>query len=111
MSARRRRRSRVAPTRAAMRAVVLVPSPTQPGLSEAERLALRLRRDANIAGACACGARFGSLRVRPGRIAHPVMRHRVDCPAGDGPTLERLAGRLGDALEYEAVVVELGAGS
>jgi hypothetical protein len=35
------------------------------------------------------------------------MRHEPDCPAADGPQLEALARRLGDALEYESIVVEL----
>lgn len=90
-----------------VRTLLVVPSPNTPGLTAAERLALMLRRDANIAGRCVCGATFPRVRYRHGGVLHAVMTHASDCPAADEPTLSRMVDRLGAALEYEAVVVDL----
>jgi hypothetical protein len=37
------------------------------------------------------------------------MLHEADCPAADGPTLERMVERLGGhaAIAFEPIVVEL----
>lgn len=93
-------------SRRPMRALYLVPSPTTPGLTAAEQVALRLRRDATVAGVCACGARFPRVRCRRGVVAKVAMIHEVDCPAADGPHFDQLVRRLGDRLEWETVVVE-----
>jgi hypothetical protein len=84
----------------------IVPSPSQPGLSPAERLALTVRRDATMRGACACGARAEPAQVRGGGVAVMPLLHMDDCPAVS-PLLERLAGRLGDRGVYELVVAEI----
>jgi hypothetical protein len=107
-----RRRPRVPGSfepRRKVRALYLVPSPNMPGLTAAERVALTLRRDATIAGRCACGATFPRVVVRRGRHVDVEMRHEPDCPAADGPHLVRMLERLGGptALAYETVVVEL----
>jgi hypothetical protein len=90
-----------------VRVLFLLPSPTQPGLTDAERVALTLRRDATITRRCVCGATAALPRVRPGEVAHYWMAHEPDCPAADGPHLERLVRRLGANLKYEPIVVEM----
>jgi hypothetical protein len=90
-----------------VRALMLVPSPDQPGLTSAERLALSLRRDATVTGRCICGAVAPRVRARWGEVTHYSMLHESGCPAADGPHLRALARRLGSDLAYETVVVEL----
>jgi hypothetical protein len=75
-----------------MNVLFLLPDPDQPGLTDAERLGLRVRNDASITGQCACGA----IMTLDG------MEHEHDCPAVS-PLIERLARRLGDAGRYIAV--------
>lgn len=103
------RPSRIPGTRSSrrVRALVIVPSPSQAGLSAAERLALTLRRDASVSGRCICGAVAPRIRARRGEVTHIPMMHEADCPAADGPHLYALAARLGDAIEYEYIVAEL----
>lgn len=86
---------------------MVVPSPTTPGLTAGERLALTLRRDATVSRRCVCGAAMSRARVRRGEIVHVAIAHEADCPAADGPHFNRLIRRLGDRLEWESVVVEL----
>jgi hypothetical protein len=93
--------------RRTVRALVLVPSPDQPGLTDAERLALRLRAEATATGRCACGARWTPRQARRGEVVHVRMLHENDCPAADGPHLQRLAERLGESIVYESIVVGL----
>jgi hypothetical protein len=92
--------------RQTLRALVLVPSPDQPGLTESERIALRLRAEATATGRCVCGARWKPTRVRRGAVVHVRMLHESDCPAADGPHLRRLAERLGHSITYDSIVVE-----
>ena len=92
-----------------VRTLVIVPSPSQAGLSAAERLALTLRRDATVSGRCVCGAVAPRIRARRGETVHYAFHHERDCPAADGPHFQALASRLGDALQYEYVVVEVAA--
>ncbi|HEY8645035.1 MAG TPA: hypothetical protein VIL77_04070 [Gaiellaceae bacterium] len=102
------RPSRIPGTRSSrrVRALFLLPSPDQPGLSAAERLALTLRREATVSGRCVCGAVAPRVRARRGEVTHVAMVHESDCPAANS-CLQALAARLGDALTYEYVVVEL----
>jgi len=90
-----------------VRALVFVPSPSQAGLSAAERLALTLRRDATVSGHCICGAVAPRVRARRGETVHYAFHHERDCPAADGPHLQALASRLGDLIQYEYVVVDV----
>jgi hypothetical protein len=90
-----------------VRALVIVPSPSQAGLSAAERLALTLRRDATVSGSCVCGAVAPRIRARRGETVHFAFQHEHDCPAADGPHLDALAARLGDELAFEMVVVQV----
>ncbi len=86
---------------------MLLPSPNQPGLTPAERLALTIRRDATVTGRCLCGAVAPCVRARRGEVTHYSMFHEADCPAADGPHLQALAARLGAAMEYETIIVDL----
>jgi hypothetical protein len=88
------------------RGLCVVPSPNSPGLTTAERLALTLRRDATISGRCACGATMPRVRARRGEVVHAAMRHEPECPAADGPHIEALVRRLGNALQYDQVIIE-----
>jgi hypothetical protein len=106
----RSRRSRVPGTRRrTVRALVLVPDPTQPGLTPAERLALTLRAEATATGRCACGATRPPIRARRGEYVEVAIVHRHDCPAADGPHIDRLVARLGGegSVLYAAVVVDV----
>lgn len=85
----------------------LVASPDTPGLTVAERLALTLRRDATISGRCACGAKRPTVRINPPELVQVELVHADDCPAADGPHLERLRNRLGDQLEWDTVLVQV----
>jgi hypothetical protein len=90
-----------------LRALVLVPSPDQPGLTEAERIALRLRAEATATGRCVCGAHWKPTRkIRRGAVVHVRMLHESDCPAADGPHLQRLAERLGDSILYDSILYD-----
>lgn len=101
------KRARVPGTAARrVRALFVVPSPAAPGLTAAERLALTLRRDATIAGRCACGAVAPKARVKKGSIVVVPIEHAEDCPAASR-VVDELARRLGDQVEYELVGVEV----
>jgi hypothetical protein len=96
------------PGRRRLKTLFVVVDPEQPGLLPAERLALRLRRDATVSGVCACGAIRPLLRPgRVGGVVHAVVLHESDCPAADGPHLRRLAARLGPAIQYAFVEAEI----
>jgi hypothetical protein len=88
-----------------IRALLVIPDPDQPGLSRSEQLGLRLRADATISGRCACGASCPPIRFRPGDIRVVPMEPEADCPA-TSPEVERLAYRLGAALQFRQVIVE-----
>ena len=98
-------------SRRTVRALILVPDPEQAGLTQAERLALRLRRDASINGSCVCGAIAPPIRYRSGEVVSVTMLHEHDCPAADGPHLDRLAVRLGSRLVYQTIRAEIEVGA
>lgn len=102
------RGSRVPPTRRerVVRAVYVLPSTTQPGLTEAERVALTVRNAATLTGRCACGATAPRPSAVAGQITHQLLVHEDACPAAS-PVLGRLAERLGPDLVYDLVPVEI----
>jgi hypothetical protein len=89
-----------------VRALVIVADPEQPGLSPAERLALRLRVAANVSGSCVCGARMAPVRIRAGELQVVPLEHHDCCPA-ISPIIDRVAARLGPRLLFRSVVVEM----
>lgn len=102
------KRSRVPGTTGrTLRTLFVLPDPDQAGLTPGERLALTLRRDASISGVCVCGATAKPIRYRKGQIMQLPFEHEHDCPAADGPHLERMVKRLGSALQYRAVIAEI----
>lgn len=86
------------------RAVFVVPDPDTPGLTEAESLALRLRRDATISGSCVCGSVRPRIRLSK-RFTDFTMQHAEDCPAADGPTFDAIVER--DQLRWQTVVADV----
>lgn len=89
-----------------VKTLFVLPSPDTPGLTVGEQLALTVRRDATLSGRCACGATRPAVKIRRGRARDVAMEHERDCPAVSA-TLDVLVRRLGRALEYEAITVEL----
>lgn len=75
------------------RAVFLV-GPVPDGAPPELAAALRRRREATIAGRCACGARWHPGRVRPGHVATAALRHEDSCSAHN-VAIAALAARLG----------------
>jgi hypothetical protein len=92
-----------------VRVLHIIPDVSQPGLTEAERLALTVRNDASVSGACACGARSSpnraTRRALKGELVVFPMVHRPDCPA-ISPVLEELVDRLGPDLRFRPLVRE-----
>jgi hypothetical protein len=95
------------PGRKTERALFVVPSPNQPGLTEAERFALRLRRDATVTGRCVCGAVRRPVRANRATLNHAAMVHENDCPAADGSHFQRLVERLGPGIAYELITADV----
>jgi hypothetical protein len=97
---RRERRSRQRTGRP--HALALLPAPAA-NATPAVRLGLRLRREASLTGACACGAVATDFEIttdgmkpaatiRPGGVYVRAVAHEPDCPAVS-PELERAAQR------------------
>lgn len=102
-----RRPARIPATRArTLRALVLLPDPEQAGLTERERIALRLRNDATLSRLCVCGALATRPRYRRGGVERFSMLHESDCPAAS-EVCDEIARRLGPELRYRAVVAEV----
>jgi hypothetical protein len=93
-----------------VRAVFVLPDPDQPGLTAAERVALRVRNDATLTGRCVCGATAPRPRYRRGAVGVLPMRHAADCPAADGPVPDAIARRFGADLAHVLVVGEVWVG-
>jgi hypothetical protein len=62
------------------RALGVLPDPDGPGLTTAERVALRVRNAATVTGRCACGATAGPAPL-PGIHHTARMEHEGGCPA------------------------------